>query len=122
MISDLLGIQVDKDNTTIGPVQNANLEHPAELERQIVEFMKYRGPIDISKNIVSRFRKIVKKTKNVSKELNNTRKKLMEKQLMNVDYKIKTEDEYGFIPINTVAACCRCSNLLTCSNCRCIYT
>ena len=29
------------------------------------------------------------------KELNNTRKKLMEKQLMNMDYKIKTEDEYG---------------------------
>ena len=26
------------------------------------------------------------------KELNNTRKKLMEKQLMNMDYKIKTED------------------------------
>ena len=37
------------------------------------------------------------------KELNNTRKKLMEKQLMNMDYKIKTEDEYGFIPINTDA-------------------
>ena len=28
------------------------------------------------------------------KELNNTRKKLMEKQLMNMDYKIKTEDEF----------------------------
>lgn len=74
VISDLLGIQVDKDNTTIGPVQNANLENPAELERQIVEFMKYRGPIDISKNIVSRFRKIVKKTKNVSKESDITEK------------------------------------------------
>lgn len=35
------------------------------------------------------------------KELNNTRKKLMEKQLMNMDYKIKTQDEYGFIPINS---------------------
>lgn len=35
------------------------------------------------------------------KELNNTRKKLMEKQLMNMDYKIKTQDDYGFIPINT---------------------
>ena len=35
------------------------------------------------------------------KELNNTRKKLMEKQLMNMDYKIKTNDEYGFIPINS---------------------
>ena len=74
VISDLLGIQVDKDKTTIGPVQNANLENPAELERQIVEFMKYRGPIDISKNIVSRFRKIVKKTKNVSKESDITEK------------------------------------------------
>ncbi|WP_299522547.1 class I SAM-dependent methyltransferase family protein [uncultured Methanobrevibacter sp.] len=35
------------------------------------------------------------------KELNNTRKKLMEKQLMNMDYKIKTQNEYGFIPINS---------------------
>ncbi len=35
------------------------------------------------------------------KELNNIRKKLMEKQLMNMDYKIKTQDEYGFIPINS---------------------
>ena len=35
------------------------------------------------------------------KELNNIRKKLMEKQLMNMDYKIKTQEEYGFIPINS---------------------
>ena len=35
------------------------------------------------------------------KELNNIRKKLMEKQLMNMDYKIKAQDEYGFIPINS---------------------
>ena len=35
------------------------------------------------------------------KELNNTRKKLMEKQQMNMDYKIKTQDNYGFIPINS---------------------
>lgn len=35
------------------------------------------------------------------KELNSTRKKLMEKQLMNMDYKIKTQNEYGFIPVNS---------------------
>lgn len=35
------------------------------------------------------------------KSLNDTRKALMEKKLMNLDYKIKTKDNYGFIPINT---------------------
>ena len=34
------------------------------------------------------------------KSLNDTRKALMEKKLMNLDYKIKTKDNYGFIPIN----------------------
>lgn len=34
------------------------------------------------------------------KQLNDVRKKLLEKKLMNMDYKIKTEGEYGYIPIN----------------------
>lgn len=34
------------------------------------------------------------------KELNETRKKLMEKNQMNMDYKIKTTEDYGFIAIN----------------------
>lgn len=68
VISDLLGIQVDKDNTTIGPVQNANLANPAELERQIVEFMKYRGPVDITKNIIKKVSDIKDNSKNVKEE------------------------------------------------------
>lgn len=72
-ISDLLGIKVDGE-PSITAVENANLSNPAELERQIVEFMKYRGPIDIAKNIISRFKKIASKTKNVSKESDITEK------------------------------------------------
>ena len=34
------------------------------------------------------------------KELNNTRIKLMENNLMNMEYKIKAEKEYGYIPID----------------------
>lgn len=34
------------------------------------------------------------------KQLNDVRKTLMEEKLMNMDYKIKTEDGYGYIPIN----------------------
>ena len=34
------------------------------------------------------------------KKLNDTRRSLMEKNLMNMNYKIKTKNEYGFIAIN----------------------
>ncbi|MDL2246384.1 class I SAM-dependent methyltransferase family protein [Methanobrevibacter sp. OttesenSCG-928-K11] len=34
------------------------------------------------------------------KELNNTKNKLMEYKNMNMNYKIKTDSEYGYIPIN----------------------
>ncbi|MDO5860096.1 class I SAM-dependent methyltransferase family protein [Methanobrevibacter sp.] len=34
------------------------------------------------------------------KQLNDTRIKLMEKGLMNMDYKIKAEKDYGYIPVN----------------------
>ena len=34
------------------------------------------------------------------KQLNDTRIKLMEKGLMNMDYRIKAEEEFGYIPIN----------------------
>ena len=33
------------------------------------------------------------------KKLNDVRKELMEKELMRMDYRIKAEDEYGYIPI-----------------------
>lgn len=33
------------------------------------------------------------------RDLNNTRLKLMEKELMRMDYKIKTDDNFGYIPI-----------------------
>ncbi len=35
------------------------------------------------------------------KQLNDTRIELMEKGLMNMEYRIKAEDEFGYIPVNT---------------------
>lgn len=37
------------------------------------------------------------------KQLNDIRKVLMEEKLMNMDYKIKTTEEFGYIPINGTA-------------------
>lgn len=34
------------------------------------------------------------------KQLNDVRIKLMEAGLMNMEYKIKAEDEFGYIPVN----------------------
>ena len=34
------------------------------------------------------------------KQLNDTRIELMEKGLMNMEYRIKAEDEFGYIPVN----------------------
>lgn len=46
VINDLLGITVEDRETSISAVTNGNLANAAILESQIVEFMKYRAPID----------------------------------------------------------------------------
>lgn len=67
-ISDLLGIGVDSESSVkVEPVKDGSLTNPALVKTQIVEFMKYRSPIN---SIVDLFQKF----KDSSKELENTKK------------------------------------------------
>ena len=67
-ISDLLGVDLAPDTSvTVSPKANGNLTNPALIKTQVVEFMKYRSPIN---SIVGLFEKF----KDSSKELENTTK------------------------------------------------
>lgn len=44
--SDFLGIYTDEDSPDVEPIKNGNLANPAVFKTQVVEFMKYRGPIN----------------------------------------------------------------------------
>lgn len=65
-ISDLLQIGVTED-AAISAVSGANLGNPEVLKNQIVSFMKYRGPIDITKNLLGNITEVKNKTE-ISKE------------------------------------------------------
>ncbi len=57
-IKDLLALEVTGDTSKIiTPVKDANLGNAVIIEDQIVEFMKYRGPIEITKGIIDRLQK-----------------------------------------------------------------
>lgn len=57
-IKDLLALEVTGDTSNIiTPVKDANLGNAVIIEDQIVEFMKYRGPIEITKGIIDRLQK-----------------------------------------------------------------
>lgn len=53
-VSDLFQLEAVED-VTIEPVDNANLANSVLLKEQIVEFMKYRGPITIATELISMF-------------------------------------------------------------------
>lgn len=55
--SDLLRIDTVGD-AAISTVKGGNLGNPQVLKNQIVDFMKYRGPVDIVQNILGRMTKI----------------------------------------------------------------
>ncbi|MBO5447953.1 MAG: hypothetical protein J5994_01370 [Ruminococcus sp.] len=53
--SDLLGMEVETEQSKIvGPVENANLGNPVMVKEQVIEYMKYRAPIEITTNIIDR--------------------------------------------------------------------
>ena len=55
-IYDLLQIECQTaPSDMIKPVANANLSNPTLVKDQIVEFMKYRAPIEISTDLISKF-------------------------------------------------------------------
>lgn len=67
-ISDLLGIDLESgSNVKVEPVTNGSLTNSALVKTQVVEFMKYRSPINSVVDLYDKF-------KNSSKELENTTK------------------------------------------------
>lgn len=65
--SDLLKISVSED-ASITAVDNGNLGNPEVLKNQIVNFMKYRGPVDIAQNFMSRMTSVKDKVDIVDDE------------------------------------------------------
>lgn len=45
-INDLMAIDLDNTTVTIEPVEDGSLANPALIKQQMVEFMKYRAPIE----------------------------------------------------------------------------
>ena len=57
-ISDLVHAECLTDKTDIiKPVDNADLSNPKMMKKQIVEFMKYRGPIELLTGLIARLKK-----------------------------------------------------------------
>ena len=73
--SDLLQIQVDDSMFDVGTISNSGLNNPAVVKTQIVNFMKYRAPIDGVDELLKKFKKISDATENSSEEA-----KLIEKK------------------------------------------
>lgn len=55
-ISDILRVQNRTQGALISPLEGANMYNATILQEQIVEFMKYRGPIVISQEILEKIR------------------------------------------------------------------
>ena len=55
-VQDLLGIKTD--SVEIAPVSGANLTNPALVKQQIIEFMKYRGPVEGISELWEKFQQI----------------------------------------------------------------
>ena len=49
-INDFMLIDTENTSAEITPVEGANLANPAVIKAQVVEFMKYRAPIDLLTN------------------------------------------------------------------------
>lgn len=59
-IYDLLQVECQTEaSAMISPVSGANLKNPTLLKDQVVEFMKYRAPIEISKGLIGKLQGIM---------------------------------------------------------------
>lgn len=72
-ISDLL--EIDATNVEIEPVENGNLANPALEKQQIVEFMKYRAPVDLASGLLDTIKKVAAKSKTAKEEAKVTEEK-----------------------------------------------
>ncbi len=58
--SDLLAIEAvsaEDGKSMVGAVENTGLNNPTIIEDQVVEFMKYRGPVELTTGIIDRLSK-----------------------------------------------------------------
>lgn len=55
-ISDILRVQNQTEGAVISPLEGANMYNATILQEQIVEFMKYRGPIVIAQEIIEKIK------------------------------------------------------------------
>jgi hypothetical protein len=60
--SDLLKINVNEKTLNIAPLNNSGLNNPAVMKTQIVNFMKYRAPIDGAALLWEKFKKMGKES------------------------------------------------------------
>lgn len=67
-ISDLLNIVVDEKDITAKTIGNSGLNNPAVVKTQIVNFMKYRAPIDGVSELLGHFKKVSEETENKTEE------------------------------------------------------
>lgn len=65
--SDMLHINTI-GNVSINPTKDGNLGNPEVLESQIVNFMKYRAPVDIVKRIIKRIKNVSEGTDKIEDE------------------------------------------------------
>ena len=75
-IVDLLQIgEADGGEFTVAPVANGTLANPALVKKEIVEFMKYRAPIDAVGEFLDRMRKAAKNLEGTKDDADLTEKK-----------------------------------------------
>lgn len=70
VVHDLLGISAE--DPKISAVKNANLANPAIVESQIIEFMKYRAPVEAVSELIDIFKNIKDQAENAKKETQMT--------------------------------------------------
>lgn len=68
-------LDINAANVEISPVENGNLANPALEKQQIVEFMKYRAPVDLSSRLISMIKDVVEKSKTAKQETKVTEEK-----------------------------------------------
>ncbi len=87
-VNDLLGIAVDDSTLNISAASNGSLVNTAVLKEQIIEFMKYRGPVEGLSELIEKFNSIKNTSENAEDEAKmveemedyyNTENKLLEK-------------------------------------------
>lgn len=73
-ISDLL--QIESGGTfTVNTLDNGTLSNPALIKKQVVEFMKYRAPIEEIGDLLDKFKGVSKDLENASKDSETIEKK-----------------------------------------------